>query len=401
MNPEIDKLVDGAQQIIVVNELNQVKRDSACTEQNEQLEGNSKCANCGADLVGRYCHACGQSANIHHSLLHLLEELGHGLLHFDTKAWRTIPALIMRPGQLTRDYIAGQRTRFVSPLALFLFMMFFMFFVFSFNSNNSNNTLVNDLANGGSTTYRVLEEQKEKLLTEILDQEQNKLDLKEQNLSVNETDAQIQKLKKELQNIELALSSQLASAASASAITAKKDANSDAELEEKKINLNELSKKITREDLDKNMQVNVPFFSNEKIKDRIFHALQNPELTLYKLKSGIAKYTFLLIPLTLPFLWLMFVWRRQYTMFDHAVFSLYSLCFMALLFSSLSILAALGFEILSWFLFSIVPPVHIFRQLRQAYQLGVLSALWRTLVLLLIAFVSVLFYMLIVFGISL
>ncbi len=66
----------------------------------------------------------------------MFEELLHGIFHFETKAWRTIPALIFTPGKLTRNYIAGQRTRYVSPLALFLFLIFLMFFVFSLTSSH-------------------------------------------------------------------------------------------------------------------------------------------------------------------------------------------------------------------------------------------------------------------------
>ena len=99
----------------------------------------ANCANCQAPLGGAYCQACGQAAHIHHSLLHLAEEVVHGILHFDAKGWRTIPMLIFRPGQLTRRYIDGQRARFVSPLGLFLFMTFLMFFVFSFTVKNQFN----------------------------------------------------------------------------------------------------------------------------------------------------------------------------------------------------------------------------------------------------------------------
>ena len=92
------------------------------------------CANCGASISGNYCSACGQSAHIPDSLLHLIEEVAHGLWHFDAKGWRTIPMLIAFPGELTRRFIDGQRVRFISPLALFLFTVFFMFFVFSFSA---------------------------------------------------------------------------------------------------------------------------------------------------------------------------------------------------------------------------------------------------------------------------
>src|SRR5689334_630767 len=93
---------------------------------------HSKCANCNATLVGDYCHACGQVGHVHRSLLHIGEELLHGILHFDTRSWRTLPLLVGRPGLLTRRYINGQRSRYVSPLALFLFSVFLMFFAYSF-----------------------------------------------------------------------------------------------------------------------------------------------------------------------------------------------------------------------------------------------------------------------------
>ena len=95
------------------------------------------CANCNTPINGNFCHNCGQSAHVHHSLLHLLEEMVHGLWHFDAKGWRTIPLLIAYPGELTRRYIDGQRVRFISPLGLFLFMVFFMFFVFSFSKTST------------------------------------------------------------------------------------------------------------------------------------------------------------------------------------------------------------------------------------------------------------------------
>lgn len=93
---------------------------------------SAHCANCQAPLGGAFCQSCGQSAHIHHSLLHLAEEVVHGILHFDAKGWKTIPLLVAFPGRLTRRYIDGQRKNYVSPLALFLFMVFLTFFVTSF-----------------------------------------------------------------------------------------------------------------------------------------------------------------------------------------------------------------------------------------------------------------------------
>ena len=95
------------------------------------VDEHALCLNCGTPLDGTYCHACGQRAHVHRSLWHLVEELLHGVTHFDAKGWRTLPLLVARPGLLTRRYIDGQRTRYVSPLALFLFSMFLFFLVMS------------------------------------------------------------------------------------------------------------------------------------------------------------------------------------------------------------------------------------------------------------------------------
>ncbi|MBZ2209479.1 DUF3667 domain-containing protein [Massilia soli] len=65
-------------------------------------EHGGSCANCGACLAGSFCHACGQRSHLHRSLAHLGEEVLHGILHFDAKAWRTLPLLIAKPGELTR-----------------------------------------------------------------------------------------------------------------------------------------------------------------------------------------------------------------------------------------------------------------------------------------------------------
>ena len=89
------------------------------------------CLNCGTPLAGDFCHACGQHAHVHRTLTAFFHDLLHGVLHFEGKIWRTLPMLAWKPGDLTRRYIDGQRARFVSPIALFLFCVFLMFAVVS------------------------------------------------------------------------------------------------------------------------------------------------------------------------------------------------------------------------------------------------------------------------------
>lgn len=91
----------------------------------------SKCLNCAAPLAGEYCHRCGQQAHVHRSVSAFWHDIAHSVLHFEGKIWRTLPLLAWQPGELTRRYVEGERARFVSPMALFLFTVFLMFAVFS------------------------------------------------------------------------------------------------------------------------------------------------------------------------------------------------------------------------------------------------------------------------------
>ena len=84
-------------------------------------EPGTKCLNCETELTGRYCHACGQEfSNQHRSILHLAYEAVEGLFHIDGRLWRTIPALFVEPGKLSRDYFDGKRARHVPPFRTFL-----------------------------------------------------------------------------------------------------------------------------------------------------------------------------------------------------------------------------------------------------------------------------------------
>ena len=90
----------------------------------------TECLNCGAMVTGHYCGQCGQKGHVHRSLSAIGHDIMHGVLHLDGKLWNTLPLLAFKPGQLTRRFIQGERAKFVSPMAMFLFTVFAMFAVF-------------------------------------------------------------------------------------------------------------------------------------------------------------------------------------------------------------------------------------------------------------------------------
>src|SRR3954467_3250110 len=87
------------------------------------------CLNFGTKLTGPNCSAGGQKAHVPRSVRGFLQDFIAGLFNFEGKIWRTLPMLAWRPGEMTRRYIAGERARFISPVALYLFTVFAMFAV--------------------------------------------------------------------------------------------------------------------------------------------------------------------------------------------------------------------------------------------------------------------------------
>jgi hypothetical protein len=134
---------------------------------------------------------------------------------------------------------------------------------------------------------------------------------------------------------------------------------------------------------------------DDKLNEKIQHKLENPELALYKLQQTFYKFSFLLVPLSIPFMALLFVWKRGFTLYDHGVFVLYSLTFMTVLITIT--IAMMRFNLAPWLAFTLLPfivPAHMYFQLKGAYSLRRWSALWRTFVLLHFCLITVILFFL-------
>jgi hypothetical protein len=120
------------------------------------------------------------------------------------------------------------------------------------------------------------------------------------------------------------------------------------------------------------------------VEDAYHKAKQNPDLVLYKLKSNSYKWSWAIIPLSVPFVWLLFPFSRRFRLYDHTVFVTYSLSFMTILVSVGTLLSAVGINAIAPVIL-FIPPIHMYRQLRGTYGCGRWGALWRTSVLLIVA----------------
>ena len=88
-----------------------------------------------------------------------------------------------------------------------------------------------------------------------------------------------------------------------------------------------------------------------------------------KVQDAASKYSWLLIPLSVPFMWLLFPFRRRFNTYDHTVFVTYSLSFMMMLVIVGGLLVAVGLSTLASLLF-FVPPFHMYRHLKQSLRAG-------------------------------
>ena len=89
------------------------------------------CQNCGNAVTQRYCGRCGQRLEPPvHSLVHFAQVATEDLTHADSRLWRTLAALMFRPGYLSAEFLAGRRARYLPPVRLYLVLsvVFFVWF---------------------------------------------------------------------------------------------------------------------------------------------------------------------------------------------------------------------------------------------------------------------------------
>lgn len=327
------------------------------------------CLNCGTALIGKHCHACGQGAHVHRTVGAIGHDIAHSVFHFEGKVWRTLPLLTFRPGELTRRYVAGERARFVSPLAMFLFSVFLMFAVvanlpgWSFDDAEF---LKPGVAAGMAKARTELAEAKKGAQASLAEARES---LARERADTPPDPARIARLEKRVAGAAKEVADITTAEATLPAATTF------------------------------NVEDAPPSDPDNWLEAKFRQATDNPKFLIYKIKTSAYKFSWALIPISLPFVWLLFPLRRDVGLYDHAVFATYSLTFMSLLVIALASLGAIGVPAPAlWTAAVFIPPVHIYKQLKGAYGLTRLGGLWRTFwMLTFAAFTSMFFVLLLLY----
>ncbi len=329
-----------------------VERESG--DRNRVGAANGLCLNCGTGLLGNYCHRCGQPEHVHRSLAALWHDIAHSVLHFEGKIWNTLPLLAWRPGELTRRFVQGERARFVSPMALFLFSVFMMFATFGLIGAHLQIPDNEPPTSAARAAAQAKIPATAERLAQVRAQHKASRDARESEV----LDKQADKLEEDLESLQ-------------DIVSWKPGRFTDIQTGWKRLD------------------------------EGIFKANKNPNLTLYKVQSSAYKFSWALIPLSVPFLWLLYAWHRRFRFYDHAVFVTYSLAFMSLLVITLTLLSKVGVgEGIIATTATFVPPLHLYRQLRGAYGTRRRWALLRTFLLLVFSSIILMVFFLLLLAIG-
>lgn len=341
------------------------------------FSAGSRCLNCGTSLTGRHCHRCGQRADVHRSFAEIGHDLLHAIFHFDGKLWNTLPLLIWRPGELTRRYIHGERARFISPLALFLFSVFLTY------------TVLAMVGSGGGVGEELAKEAAEQTRSSQLKSG----------------------FRTEVDRVDAALARPDLPAAERIKLLEER------QILEKSADYLGVARDLTPaerakgppvlDDPRQQVMTGVDFLSRTKVDTGVpaidkglTKALENPGLIFYKLQANAYKFAWALIPMSMPFLWLLYPFSRRFRAYDHFVFVTYSISFMMLLFivARLTNLVFVGdFATAAAMLFV---PVHMYRQLRGAYRSSRFGASVRTMLLVLFSLCTAIYFLLLLLALG-
>lgn len=105
-----------------------------------KLRKEKDCLNCGHVVEENFCPQCGQeNIVIKEDAVHMVTHAIADYFHFEHKFFGTLKPLLLKPGNLTKQYIDGKRVAFIHPIRLYIFVSIVFFLVILGNKNKEEN----------------------------------------------------------------------------------------------------------------------------------------------------------------------------------------------------------------------------------------------------------------------
>jgi|SRR5471030_667090 len=104
----------------------------------KHYRNENDCLNCGTTLEGKFCHNCGQeNLQIRENFGHMMNHAISDYFHFDQQFFHTLKPLLLQPGKLTNEYMAGRRVQYLHPIKMYIFISI-VYFLLLFQSAGEN-----------------------------------------------------------------------------------------------------------------------------------------------------------------------------------------------------------------------------------------------------------------------
>jgi hypothetical protein len=103
-----------------------------------------ECLNCSAELkaTDQFCSQCGQrTKGAQVPLKDFIGDFFQDYFTIDSKFFKSILLLMVRPGRLTKQFNEGRRKSYIAPLRMYLFTSFVYFFLLSLSVNQDSESL--------------------------------------------------------------------------------------------------------------------------------------------------------------------------------------------------------------------------------------------------------------------
>ncbi|MCL6268282.1 DUF3667 domain-containing protein [Flagellimonas myxillae] len=101
----------------------------------------TECLNCGhpLDISDKYCPNCSQANSTKKLVLRdFWDEFFSSLINYDSKLLKTLYAMLLKPGTITKHYVEGKRISYTNPFRFLLSLAFLYLLMVGYNDNFSS-----------------------------------------------------------------------------------------------------------------------------------------------------------------------------------------------------------------------------------------------------------------------
>lgn len=351
-----------------------------------------QCLNCSTplDIADTYCHYCGQlNTTKRLALKDFFSEFFANFISYDSRLWRTITDLILRPGFVTKAYCAGKRSKYANPFRFFLTVsiVFFLILQLSFQYSDSSAVSINPNRKTNSIFDVTVE-------GDSLQEEELLKLLKENRDSSIAGKSSIEKML--LKNAITQLEKDSISNAKKENYTTQKELDNNwllasyFEQIESYSNYSDKHEDETPEEALKNLNHRVePTNIARYKKAQNFNKIKDdPKEIVNILMPKVPLFLFFFAPVLSLFFWLLYV-RGSWNYMEHMVFNFHLFTFIFLILYVIVLEKKLiGTSIIGYIFFGIAGPFYLYKAMRTFYAQGRFKTILKFL------FINFVFFML-------